>query len=76
MKVLLFSDKIEQLQKIWFMFGNHGKKTTNGNHKLIQHLLEENGDAFELIKRDINFYKKDVSDECLGSVIRILLTDN
>jgi hypothetical protein len=29
-----------RLERLWFVFGNHGPKTTPGNHQFIQGLLE------------------------------------
>ncbi len=30
----------ERLERLWFVYGNHGPKTTPGNHQFIQGLLE------------------------------------
>lgn len=68
------SKQLIQLKKIWFLFGNKGKLHTNGNHKIIQHLVSEEQDSMEIIGRDVKFYKADVTNECIGSVIRILIS--
>lgn len=30
----------DQLERLWFYYGNYGPKTTPGNHSFIQRLLE------------------------------------
>lgn len=30
----------ERLERLWFVYGNHGSKTTPGNHQFIQGLIE------------------------------------
>lgn len=36
----LSSEQIEAFRKLWFIYGNHGKKCTSLNHKLIQGFFE------------------------------------
>lgn len=38
--VALTLEQRERLEHLWFYFGNHGPKTTHGNHSFIQRLLE------------------------------------
>lgn len=44
LKVNLSTKQIEELNKLWFMFGNNGKKSTLFNHKYIQGFLERSED--------------------------------
>src|SRR5215212_8569402 len=38
--VALTGSQRERLERLWFVYGNHGTKTTPGNHQFIQGLLE------------------------------------
>lgn len=38
--VVLTAAQRERLERLWFHFGNHGPRTTPGNHQFIQGLLE------------------------------------
>ena len=67
-----FSKSMEKLQTLCFKFGNNGKVHTDENHKLIQHLLEENKSSIEIVERDIKFYDN-ITNECIGAVIKILV---
>jgi hypothetical protein len=56
---------------LWFVYGNHGPKTTPGNHQFIQGLLEHGLDLRPLqtkrtAKRDIP------TEECVAAVEAIL----
>lgn len=53
------------LEKLWFIYGNNGPKHTHGNHRFIQCLLEKSTDERE-------FFKSDISQECLTEVDKIL----
>ena len=33
-------EQINQLNNVWFIYGNNGLKHTHGNHKFIQHVLQ------------------------------------
>ena len=48
-----------RLENLWFVYGNHGPKTTMENHGFIQGFLERGAD-----ERD--FYKP--TEECLAAV--------
>jgi hypothetical protein len=39
-RVTLTEAQRERLEHLWFVYGNHGPKTTSGNHQFIQGLLE------------------------------------
>lgn len=60
-----------RLEHLWFVFGNHGPKTTPGNHQFIQGLLEHGIDIRPLqTKRTA---KRDVpTEECVAAVERVL----
>jgi hypothetical protein len=61
----------ERLEHLWFVFGNHGPKTTPGNHQFIQGLLEHGIDIRPLqTKRTA---KRDVpTEECVSAVEKVL----
>lgn len=69
------SKQLIALQKLWFIFGNSGKNHTDGNHKIIQHLLEDQRDSIVILEEDVNFYGGNITDECLSRVMRILLSN-
>jgi len=52
-----------KLQDLWFIYGNNGKKHTDGNHKFIQRLIEGNGDMRK-------FYKP--TKECIDEVDKVM----
>ena len=61
----------ERLERLWFIYGNHGPKTTPGNHQFIQGLLEHGLDLRPLqtkrtAKRDIP------TDECVAAVEAVM----
>jgi len=39
-QVELTESQRERLERLWFVYGNHGPKTTAGNHQFVQGLLE------------------------------------
>lgn len=69
--VTLTDEQRERLEHLWFVFGNHGPKTTPGNHQFIQGFLEHGLDFRPLqTKRTA---KRDVpTEECVGAVERVL----
>lgn len=62
----LSDDKIKLLEKLWFVYGNHGRYSTLPNHKFIQNILTANEDY-----RD--FYKP--SNDCIEAVDNIILSN-
>jgi hypothetical protein len=42
--VTLTQEQREKLERLWFVYGNHGPKMTKGNHSFIQGLLERGQD--------------------------------
>jgi hypothetical protein len=61
----------ERLERLWFIYGNYGPKTTPGNHQFIQGLLEHGLDLRPLqTKRTA---KRDrPTEECEAAVEAIL----
>lgn len=49
--VKLTGEQRERLERLWFIYGNHGPKTTPGNHAFIQGLLEQGEDIRPLRQR-------------------------
>ena len=64
----------ERLERLWFVYGNHGPKTTPGNHQFIQGMLEHGIDIRPLqTKRTA---KRDVpTAECVAAVEEVLATE-
>jgi hypothetical protein len=69
--VMLTGSQRERLERLWFIYGNHGPKTTPGNHQFIQTLLEHGLDLRPLqTKRTA---KRDrPTDECVAAVEAVL----
>ena len=69
--VTLTGPQRERLEHLWFVYGNHGPKTTPGNHQFIQCLLEHGIDLRPLqTKRTA---KRDVpTAECVAAVEKVL----
>lgn len=69
--VTLTGSQRERLEHLWFVYGNHGPKTTPGNHQFIQGLLEHGLDLRPLqTKRTA---KRDrPTDECEAAVEAVL----
>jgi hypothetical protein len=65
----LTENQRKKLEKVWFVYGNSGKKHTHCNHRYIQNILEQ-GEDTEL------FYKQsekcDLTEECINAVKNIL----
>jgi len=71
LKVNLSLKQIEQLRKLWFVYGNSGKKETLFNHKYIQGFLEAQEDrkipyveGREVLKQK-GMLSKAITDECI-----------
>ena len=62
-RVGLMEESRRQLERLWFVYGNYGPKTTPGNHQFIQGFLERGQD-----ERDFN----KVTPECLAAVDAVL----
>jgi hypothetical protein len=64
----------ERLERLWFVYGNHGSRTTPGDHQFIQCLLEHGIDTRPLqTKRTA---KRDVpTEECVAAVEKVLASE-
>jgi len=74
-QVILTDAQRERLERLWFIYGNHGPKTTPGNHQFIQGLLEHGLDLRPLqtkrtAKRDIP------TDECVAAVEAVMSSED
>ncbi len=70
-RVTLTDSQRDRLERLWFVYGNYGPKTTPGNHQFIQGLLEHGLDLRPLqtkrtAKRDIP------TEECVAAVEAVL----
>lgn len=65
--VSLTARQRRELERLWFVFGNYGSKTTKGNHSFIQGLLERGQD-----ERPLKLKGYIPTDECEQAVERIL----
>lgn len=69
--VTLTGAQRESLERLWFIYGNHGPKTTPGNHQFIQGLLEHGLDLRPLVTK--RTAKRDrPTDECEAAVEAVL----
>lgn len=62
-QLLLSEEQLKKLEKLWFVYGNGGKKCTMPNHRFIQNLIEGSKDY-----RD--FYP--ITKDCIKAVDEIL----
>ena len=69
--VTLTEAQRERLERLWFVYGNYGPKTTPGNHQFMQGILEHGLDLRSLqTKRTA---KKDKpTEECVAAVESVL----
>lgn len=49
--VTLTREQREQIERLWFYYGNYGPQTTTGNHNFIQRLLENGYDERPLYNK-------------------------
>jgi len=69
--VTLTGSQRERLERLWFVYGNYGSKTTPGNHQFIQCLLEHGIDIRPLQTR--RTAKRDLpTGECVAAVEKVL----
>jgi hypothetical protein len=70
-RVTLNEAQRECLERLWFIYGNHGPKTAPGNHQFIQGLLEHGLDLRPLLTK--RTAKKDIpTAECVAEVEKVL----
>lgn len=60
----------QKLHKLWFVYGNNGKKHSHVNHRYIQNILEHGEDTESFYNAPHTKVK--ISDECLNDVKAIL----
>lgn len=73
MKVIEMTEQQRKaLHKLWFIYGNNGKKHTHCNHRYIQNLLEHGEDSEKFYRQSD---KNDLTDECVNEVKTILSND-
>jgi hypothetical protein len=65
--VTLTHEQREKLERLWFIYGNHGPKMTKGNHSFIQGLLERGRD-----ERPLKQQGWMPTEECEGAVDKVL----
>ena len=75
--VKITEEQKEQLIKLWFIYGNNGKKHTHFNHRYIQNLIEHNEDSEEFYKNvnkkeGVDWNTMKLTDECVDAVKLIL----
>ncbi len=80
--IILTEEQRKALNKLWWIYGNSGKKCTLFNHKLIQGFLEASEDRREdYIQGKINIIenrgqeyadKNAITDECLYAVSKVI----
>ncbi len=66
------SKQLLKIREMWFVYGNHGKKFTNGNHKMLQRLVEQERDSLEILEESIRFYD-DITNECFYETFKTLI---
>lgn len=70
-RVTLTDAQRERLERLWFVYGNYGPKTTPGNHQFIQGLLEHGLDLRPLqTKRTAK--RERPTEECEAAVEAVL----
>lgn len=72
----------ERFKKLWFIFGNNGKKCTLFNHKLVQGFYEYGENRIEAYRQgnenmaekyDAEYvFKNGVTEECIAACQEIL----
>jgi len=81
-RINLTEEQTKAMHKLWFVFGNGGKKSTLFNHKLIQGFvehLEDRRSDYACVNENIEekYGKKyalenGITDECLNEIKKIL----
>lgn len=85
MDELINSEQRKKLNKLWFIYGNNGPKSTKGNHGFIQGFLERNSDDREFYLQGIQNMRdrkipenviivNAITQECINEVDKILKT--
>lgn len=84
MPITLTEDQRAKLNKLWFIFGNHGKKHSHSNHRFIQNLLSRGEDDREFYLKGVEnlrakgifsearIQKDAITQECIDAVDAVL----
>jgi hypothetical protein len=79
--VEITDDQRQELMRIWFVFGNNGKKHTHHNHRYIQNFIEHNEDTEHFYRNadrtnsdnaKIDWNTVGLTDECVEAVHNVL----
>ena len=68
-EITLTQDQRNELHKLWFIYGNNGKKHSHCNHRFIQNILEHGEDTESFYKKSP---KNDLTQDCIKEVREIL----
>lgn len=80
-EIVLSEEQRKQLNKLWHIYGNNGKKHTHHNHRFIQNFLEHgedtedfyrNADKSKSVKAGIDWSTIALTDECVNLVRSVL----
>ena len=67
-KIELTPEQLESLSKLWFVYGNGGRKSTKGNHSYIQGFIEFGEDRKEFYLDGVkNMRENGLSEEKIKS---------
>lgn len=67
--IILTDTQRKGLEKLWFVYGNEGKKHSHCNHRYIQNFLEQGEDTESFYKQSA---KNDLTQECVDAVKAVL----
>lgn len=70
-QVRLTLNQINLLKRLWFIYGNKGKKHSHCNHRFIQNFIECGEDTRDFY---LSSDKNDLTQECINEVDKILKT--
>lgn len=73
MMIVLNDIQRKKLEKLWFIYGNNGKKHTHCNHRYIQNILEHGEDSELFYTQSI---KSDLTQECINEVKAVFSESN
>lgn len=69
-KLELSGEQLYELERLWYVYGNHGKRHTLGNHLFIQSLFEQENDIRLLCAK--RYYP---TPECEADVEKVLANE-
>lgn len=71
--IIVDDAKRKELEKLWFIYGNNGKKHSHCNHRYIQNILEQGQDTEMFYKKS---KKNDLTQECVDAVKKVISKNN